>query len=111
MTTRFQELFAGIAEDDDDTDEVYAAIQQLADEATADWLPELRAAFDAAPDFVVREVLAIPLARFGGVAELPLLLEGLRKGTEERHDNDGLQSAICDLVEADRAGSFVLLEK
>lgn len=59
----------------------------------------------------MREALAEPLARFGGASELPLLLEGARKGEEEGHDNDSLNAAICDVVEAAPVESFALLEE
>lgn len=109
--TRLQELLAKIADEDDVGDDRMAAFDQLNDEATVEWLPELRAAFAAAPDFVVREALAGPLARLGGAKDLPLLLEGARRGEKEGHDNDSLQAAICDVVEADQAESFALLAK
>ena len=106
--SRVQQLLSKIV--DSDADDWSEACDALGNEATGAWLPELRAAFLSAPDYVLREALAEPLARFGGASELPLLLEGARKGEEEGHDNDSLNAAICDLVEAVPVESFALLE-
>jgi hypothetical protein len=106
--SRVQQLLSKIA--DSDSDDWTDACDALGNEAVAAWLPELRAAFLSAPDYVMREALSGPLARFGGVRELPLLLEGARKGEQEGHDNDSLNAAICDLVETAPIESFTLLE-
>ena len=106
---RLQQLLSQITDSDDENSwsEVYNAINR---EANPEWLPGLRAAFLDAPDYVLREMLAEPVARLGGVSELRLLLEGAQKGEEEGHDNDSLNAAICDLVELAPVESFTILK-
>lgn len=108
--SRVQQLLSKLA-DPDYGDDWSEACDALTKEASADWLPDLRTAFLAAPDFVMREALSTPIADFGGVTDLPMLLEGARLGEEEGHDNDSLNAAICDVVEAFPVESFALLEQ
>ena len=62
-------------------------------------------------DFFVREAAAWPVARLDGLRSLPLLLTARRLGTAEGHDNDGLDTAIIEVVEGDCSGAVpVLLE-
>lgn len=107
--SRFQQILAKL-DDNDDGDDWSKACDALMNEATEEWLPEIRAAFESAPDFVIREVLSAPLARLGGTEELLILLEGVRKGEEEGHDNDSLNGEILELVSEWPIESFAILQ-
>ncbi|MEQ1922512.1 MAG: HEAT repeat domain-containing protein [Pyrinomonadaceae bacterium] len=49
--------------------------------------------------FVVREAASWPLAIVGGSAVLPELFTALQRGYGEGLDNDGLQTALVELVQ------------
>lgn len=68
--------------------------------ATAEHLPALYHLLEARDDNVLRECAAVPIARLDGIRALPHLLSALHIGEEEGHDNDGLESLIIGLVEA-----------
>ena len=76
-----------------------AVVRALAS-ATEDDLPALLAALQSKKaDFSVRELVADPVTRLGGVKFLRELMTALRKGFEEGHDNDGFQAHLADLAE------------
>ena len=53
-------------------------------------------------DFFVREAAAWPVSELAGPAALPELLVALQRGFGEGHDNDGFQTALIELAEANR---------
>jgi HEAT repeat protein len=101
--TRLDELLAALR------DYEVQAIYDLEKEADASWLPELRDELVKGPDFFVREGVASTVVKFDGLQALPLLLEAQRLGRLERHDNDGLDAIIMDLIERDKAASYAVL--
>lgn len=59
--------------------------------------------------FIVREAVAIPLARLEGVNALPALFQALTRGFQEGYDNDGLSATIADLLEDHQAAAAPVL--
>ncbi|HSU25651.1 MAG TPA: HEAT repeat domain-containing protein [Pyrinomonadaceae bacterium] len=74
------------------------ASEQLRNESTAEDVPRLLELLRH-HDFVVRGAAAWPLAVIGGPKYLPHLIEAHQMGFHEGHDNDGLTTALVELVE------------
>jgi HEAT repeat protein len=109
--TRLDQLLEAV-HDWEDVDRAVAASEALEAEATEEWLPRLREVLTTGRDCFVREAAAWPVARLDRLRSLPLLLTAQRLGTAERHDNDGLNTAIVEVVEADPVGAVpVLLQR
>jgi HEAT repeat protein len=84
----------------EDVDEAVGASTALNAEATVEWLPALRELLTTGGDFFVRDAAAWPVARLDGFRALPLLLRAHRLGTQDGHDNDGLDTVIIEVIEA-----------
>jgi HEAT repeat protein len=95
--SRIEELYAQL-QDLDDVDRTVDAIYLLESEATPDWLPTLHEWIARPGDFFLRESAAFAINRLEGAKCLCRLLEAMRLGTTEGHDNDTLDTIICDLV-------------
>jgi HEAT repeat protein len=61
-------------------------------------------------DFFIREAAAWPLAGLAGVSALPQLLVALQRTFDDGHDGDGFQTALIELVEADKPAARQFLE-
>ena len=97
-------IFAGqdIGDGDVDIDGVLAAFKRLRAGATKADLPLLVTALQSPRNnFWTRELFADPVSRLGGVDYLEPLLQALRRGSEDGHDNDGLCTYLADIAEAD----------
>lgn len=73
------------------------ASECLIKEATLDDVPRLLELLNH-KNFVVREAAAWPLACIGGPDFLPQLFSAFQCGYDEGLDNDGLQTALIELV-------------
>jgi HEAT repeat protein len=93
----------------EDVDRAVAASEALDRTADESWLPRLHSLLADGRDFFIREAAAAPIARIEGVLALPLLLNAMRRGEEEGHDNDGLCALISDLIGADPKRSAPML--
>jgi HEAT repeat protein len=85
----------------DDISGATTAALKLHETATPEDLPRLMQLLTD-DDFLVREAAAWPVAELAGPAALPELLQALQRGFDEGHDNDGFQTALADLVGANR---------
>jgi HEAT repeat protein len=92
--------------DDIDFEEACAALDQAADESR---LPDLYRLLTVKENFCAREAAVVPVVRLAGLRALPELLDALRLGEQEGHDNDGPATLICDLVQENPAEAAPLL--
>jgi HEAT repeat protein len=60
-------------------------------------------------DFFVRETAAWPISDLAGPTALPELLVALQQGFDQGHDCDGLQAALADMVEINKASAREVL--
>jgi hypothetical protein len=81
-----------------------AASKKIHDASTRDDLPWLMSLLND-PAFTVREAAAWPISELAGVLALPDLLRAYQRGLEDGHDNDGLSTALIELVEGDVAAA------
>jgi len=79
------------------------AMQALEHEAKPEWRATLHQALQVKDQFFFREGVAPAVARLDGIRALPRLLEALRLGTAEGHDNDGLVGTIWDLTDGHKS--------
>lgn len=86
------------------------AALKLHETATPEDLPRLMQLLTD-DDFLVREAAAWPVAELAGPAALPELLQALQRGFAEGYDNDGFQTALTDLVEANRTQAREVLTR
>ncbi len=96
--TRLNELIESIM-DYEDVDKAVMAMQALEREARPEWRDTLHQSLQVKEQFFFREGVAPAVVRLDGVRSLPRLLEALRLGTAEGHDNDGLVGTIWDLTD------------
>ena len=61
--------------------------------------------------FFVREAAAWPLSDLGVISALHELLEARHRGFQEGHDNDGVSTALADMVEANPRSAEVVLKE
>jgi hypothetical protein len=61
-------------------------------------------------DFFIREAAAWPLTELAGLAALPQLLVALQRTFDDGHDGDGFQTALIELVEADKPAARRVLD-
>jgi hypothetical protein len=97
-------IFAGqdVGDGDVDIDGVLAAFERLRSLATKADLPCLVAALQSPRNnFWTRELFADPVSRLGGADYLEPLLEALKRGSEDGHDNDGLCTYLAEIARAD----------
>jgi HEAT repeat protein len=94
-----------------DVDRYVAACEAIDRAAERQHLPQLRDLLISGRDFTIREAAAEPVARMEGAAALRALLHAMRLGTAERHDNDGLNATILDVVERDPIGAAPVLRE
>lgn len=95
-TSQWADLLAAL-QDVDDVDNAVQAALMIADLADKTHLSDLQRLVQSA-DFFVRESAAIPLARLQGVAALPLLFDAFTLGRQQGCDNDGLCTALSDVL-------------
>ena len=95
---------------EDDVELMLEAGDLIAAEADEDDLPRLYSLLED-EDFFVRETVAEPLARLGGIKALPVLFHAMTRGTADGHDNDSLSFIIVELLEQEKkAVAPILLE-
>lgn len=92
--------------DDVELMEACVALDEAADESR---LPDLYALLTEKGNLCAREAAVAPVIRLAGLRALPQLLDALRLGEEEGHDNDGPATLIADLVQEDPAAAEPLL--
>ena len=85
-----------------DETQFLAANRKIHKASTRDDLPWLMSLLHD-PAFTVREAAAWPISELAGVSALPELLRAYQRGLDDGHDNDGLSTALIELVEADMA--------
>jgi hypothetical protein len=89
--------------------EAYAELMNL---VTHDDLPilieEIRS---PTSDFFVRESLALPIIRIGGVKFLPDIIYAFDLNLKENYDNDGFSAFLVELAESDQSGCQAELDK
>src|SRR5688572_3538313 len=108
--TKWDRIIADV-QNTDDTDGALAACAALDRAADRSRLPHLYSLLKGGSNFFVREAAAVPVARLDGLRALSHLLEAMRLGGKEGHDNDGMCSLISDVVsENPRAAAPILTE-
>jgi HEAT repeat protein len=85
------------------------ACTQLQEQATAEDVPRLMEMLNDS-DFFIREAAAWPLTQLAGLAALPQLLAALQRTFDDGHDGDGFQTALIELVEADKPAARRVLD-
>ena len=100
--SEFSEIVFNLKSDDPEV--VAEAAENLQARSTREDAPKLLELLND-PDFVIREAAAWSLSDFAGPEVLPNLLSALQRGYDEGLDNDGLQSAISDLVMMNKESS------
>jgi HEAT repeat protein len=105
---QWQEIVAAL-HDTSDISGAAEAAARLQAEASEDDVPRLLALLSSG-DFFIREAAAWPLSDLGRVDAIPALVRAQHQGTDEGHDNDGLNAALADLVSmnSDAPGPVVL---
>jgi HEAT repeat protein len=111
MTVRraWEQIIADLYGVEDDVDRAVAACSALDAAADESRLPELRRLLMQGDNFFVREAAAFPVARLEGLRALPALVHAKQRGSEEGHDNDGLNTLMADLVESHQVEAVPLL--
>ena len=92
--------------DDVDFEEACGALDQAADESR---LPDLYRLLTEKENFCAREAAVVPVVRLAGLRALPQLLDALRLGEQEGHDNDGPAALVADLVQESPAEAAPVL--
>lgn len=106
---RWNELMAALR-DRDDIERAVDAAQSLQRESTLEDIPRLRDLLKD-KDFFVREAAAWPLSDLDVTDALSDLLDALRKGEDDGHDNDGLAASLMDLAERNPDQCLAMIEK
>lgn len=109
--SEWDRLIADLEATGEDTDRAVAACEALDKAADTSWLPRLYELLATGRDFFAREAAAGPIARLEGSRALPQLLHALELGKAEGHDNDGLNSVIVTLIEADPEQATIALRQ
>jgi HEAT repeat protein len=92
-----------------DVERAARAVRQLQEQATAEDVPRLMEMLNDS-DFFIREAAAWPLTGLAGLAALPQLLAALQRTFDDGHDGDGFQTALIELVEADKPAARRVLD-
>lgn len=101
-----------LLETGDDVDAQVAAFDELNASVTEADLPVLTAEITRADaNAWVRELLAEPALRLGGVRSLRGVLTAMRLNYEQGHDNDSLEALLVELAEAHPAAVRAELRK
>ena len=98
--SEWDQIVADLYAVEEDVDRAVAACEELDRCADESWLSGLHRLLSEGENFFIREAAAVPIARLEGVRALPQLLYALQLGVEEGHDNDGLNSVVAAVVEA-----------
>lgn len=100
--SRLNELIESIM-DFNDVNKAVSAAKDLEREARPEWRETLYQALRVKDEFFFRELVAPAVVHLDGVSALPRLLEALRLGSDEGHDNDGLVGTIWDLTDGHKS--------
>jgi hypothetical protein len=95
-SSQWADLLAAL-HDVEDVERAVQAALTIADLADETHLADLEHLIQSA-DFFVRESVALPLAHLRGVAALPLLFDALTLGRQQGCDNDGLCTALSEVL-------------
>src|SRR5260370_36250402 len=93
-----------VLRDTSNIDEAAAAATRLHKSATSEDLPRLMELLKD-DDFFVREAAAWPVSELAGPAALEALLAAYQRGLDQGHDNDGVATALIELMAANRGSS------
>ena len=107
--SEWDRIIADLHDAEEDTDRAVVACEALDKAADASWLPRLYQLLATGRDFFVREAAAVPIARLEGPRALPQFLHALELGKAEGHDNDGLNSVIVSVIEANPEEAVIAL--
>jgi len=110
ITEREWTVLVNALHDYTDDQRAITAAQKLQQMATKDDVPRLLSLLKD-ESFFVREAAAWPLSDLGVTTALPDLLEARERGFHEGHDNDGLNAALADMVEASPHSAELVLKE
>jgi HEAT repeat protein len=109
--SEWDRLIADLHATEEDTARAVAACEALDKAADASWLPQLYQLLATGRDSFVREAAAAPIARLEGSRALPQLVHALELGKAQGHDNDGLNSVIVAVIEANPEEAAIALRQ